>query len=190
MISPHILIIIHSGLLILLLVINGTTDLVRNKLYNAVNFPAIVLGILVNILWGLDALQFSIIGLVIGFGLFFIVFLIGSGAMGGGDVKFMAAVGAIGIPRFQESVGGYPFILWASFYSALVGGLIAIIAMIAKGRLIYSLKNVARTTFTFLLPFLKTVPLKPEDSIKVPFGFGIAVGTLWTWWLYAFGVLK
>lgn len=172
----------------LLLVINGTTDLVKSKLYNAVNFPAIVLGLIVNGLWGKEALVFSLIGCVLGFGLFFIVFLFGG--MGGGDVKFMAAIGAIGIPRFSESVGGYPFILWASFYSALVGGLVAIIAMIAKGRLIRSLKNIARTVVTFLVPVFTTVPLKPEDSIKVPYGFGIATGTLWTWWLYAYGFLR
>jgi prepilin peptidase CpaA len=181
------LLIIHSAVLILVLVINGATDLARNKLYNAVNLPAVVVGLLINVLWGWDAFQFSLIGLVLGFGLFFIVFLFGG--MGGGDVKFMAAIGAIGIPRFHESVGGYPFILWASFFSALVGGVIAFVAMIAQGRLIRSLKNVGRTVFTFLLPMFETVPLKPEDSVKVPYGFGIAVGTLWTWWLYFTGFI-
>lgn len=188
MIPAEVLVVVHSVLLLLLVVINGTTDLIWNKLYNKVNFPAIVLGLTINALWGLKAFQFSIIGCVLGFTLFFAVFLFGG--MGGGDVKFMAAVGAIGIPQFSESVGGYPFILWASFYSALVGGLVAIIEMIAKGRLIKSVKNVARTVFTFLLPFFETIPLKPDDSEKVPYGFGIAVGSLWTWWLYAYGFLK
>lgn len=186
--SADTLIVVQSAILLLVVTINGITDLVKNKLYNAVNFPAIVLGLLINIFWGWDAFQLSVVGLVLGFGIFFIVFLFGG--MGGGDVKFMAAIGAIGIPRFHVSVGGYPFILWASFYSALVGGIIAIIAMIANGRLIRSLKNVVRTVLTFIIPMFETVPLKPEDSVKVPYGFGIAVGSLWTWWLFAFGFLK
>lgn len=187
MISAEILVYVHSGLLLLLLVVNGITDLVRNKLYNIVNFTAIGCGLIVNVMWGFEALQFSIIGCILGFGMFFIVFLFGG--MGGGDVKFMAAIGAIGIPHFHESVGGYPFILWASFFSALAGGLVAIIAMIMQGRLIRSLKNVARTVVTFLIPMFETVPLNPSDSVKVPYGFGISVGTLWTWWLYAYGFL-
>lgn len=180
--------IIHSSLLLLVLTVNGITDLLKSKLFNIVNFPAIVLGLAVNALWGFEALQLSIVGMVLGFGIFFIVFLFGG--MGGGDVKYMAAIGAIGIPQFSESVAGYPFILWASFYSALVGGLVAIVAMIAQGHLIRSLINVARTVFTFLIPAFETVPLKPEDSVKVPYGFGISVGTFWTWWLYAYGFLK
>jgi prepilin peptidase CpaA len=186
--STQLLIYTHSGLLILLVAINGTTDLVKSRLYSMVNFPAIALGLIVNLFWGYEAMAYSLIGCILGFGLFFIVFLFGG--MGGGDVKYMAAIGAIGIPRFHESVGGYPFILWASFYSALAGALVAVIAMIAQGRLIRSLKNVARTVFTFLVPVFTTVPLNPEDSVKVPYGFGISIGTLWTWWLYSAGFLN
>ena len=77
----------------------------------------------------------------------------------------------------------------SSLRSALSGGLIAIVVMLFRGTLWKSLKNVGRTVMTFLLPTLKTEPLDPADSIQVPFGFGIAVGTAWAWALDYFGML-
>ncbi|MBN2381499.1 prepilin peptidase [bacterium] len=187
-ISSETLIVIHSAVLLIVVLINGVTDLLLNRLFNVVNYSAIILGLLLNCVWGIDALVLAALGLFIGFVLFFCVYLFAG--IGGGDVKFMAAIGAIGIPRFHESVAGYPFILWACFYSLLAGGLIAIVAIISNGRLMKSLRNITRTVLSFMLPTFVTVPLKPEDSLVVPFGFGIALGTAWAWWLYAAGFLE
>jgi len=94
------------------------------------------------------------------------------GGMGGGDVKLMAAIGAI---------MGYPFILDAMFYSIMFGGFVALLVLAWKKTLIKSLKNVFRAILTFLIPGIFSVPLNAKDSYKIPYGFCIAVGTLFAY---------
>ncbi len=175
-----ILDLFSMGLLMVVLVVCGTTDLLYHKIFNKVTLPAIALGVAINLVAaiiqpqvGVHYLLSSLTGLAVGFVVFFVLFLFGG--MGGGDVKFVAAIGAIDPFHF-----GYFFIIWVVFYSALAGGLIAIVAMTMKGRLLKSLKNVARTVWTFLAPGMEAEPLKKEDSLPIPFGLGIAFGTLWT----------
>ena len=152
-----------------LVVVCATTDVLKGKIYNAVTYPAIGIGI---ILAGLSkaepTLMGSLLGLVIGFLPLFIVFVLGG--MGGGDVKLMAAIGA---------VKGYPFVVYAMFYSGLVGGLLAIITMIWRGVFFKSMHNILRTMVTSVIPGFKTVPLDPKDSYPIHFGFAICMGTMW-----------
>jgi prepilin peptidase CpaA len=147
----------------------ATTDILSSKIYNWVTYPAIGVGI---ILAGLSAgeptLPNAVLGSVVGFLPLFIVFIIGG--LGGGDVKLMAAIGAL---------KGYPFIMYALFYSGLVGGLMAIITMIWRGVFFKSAGNILRTMVTSVVPGFKTVPLNPEDSYPIHFGFAICLGTLW-----------
>lgn len=154
-----------------LLLTTAVTDLAYKKIYNFITLPAIVLGLLGNsVFGGWGGLKLSLIGLLIGAGVFFLIFIFGG--MGGGDVKLMAAIGAL---------MGYPFIVRAVFYSILVGGLMAIIMMIWKGALWSSFKNIFRSLYTSLVPGLERVPLKPESSLPVPYGMAIVLGSLWTW---------
>jgi prepilin peptidase CpaA len=177
------------GLLLLLLVVCGITDLVYQKIWNVVTFPAMGLGLLVNLsavlidpALGLQYALGSLSGLVLGFTIFFVIFLFGG--MGGGDVKYVAAIGAMDPYHF-----GYAFILPVIFYSVLAGGAISIIAMTLKGRLFASLRNVFRSGLTFVAPGFEHEPLKPENSLTIPFGVGISFGTLWTLVLFEIGAL-
>jgi prepilin peptidase CpaA len=156
-------------LVLCLVVVCATTDVLKGKIYNAVTYPAIGIGIiLAGLSKGEPTLINSLLGLVIGFLPLFIVFVLGG--MGGGDVKLMAAIGA---------VKGYPFIVYAMFYSGLVGGLLAIIAMIWRGVFFKSMHNILRTMATSVIPGFKTVPLDPKDSYPIHFGFAICMGTMW-----------
>jgi prepilin peptidase CpaA len=152
-----------------LVVVCATTDIYKSKIYNAITYPAVGLGIvLAGLTPGEPSIGNSIFGLAIGFIPLFIIFVIGG--LGGGDVKLMAAIGA---------VKGYPFILYAMFYSGLVGGLLAIITMIWGGVFFKSMRNILRTILTSIIPGFKTVPLDPKDSHPIHFGFAICMGTLW-----------
>lgn len=85
-------------LLFIIFVISAYTDLAHHKVYNWVTIPGIIAGLLLNFAFqGFQGLGNSLLGLIIGGGLFLIFFLMGG--MGGGDVKLMGAVGAL---------GGYP----------------------------------------------------------------------------------
>ena len=96
----------------------------------------------------------------------------------------VAAIGAVDPFHF-----GYLWILWVIFFSVMAGGAISIVVMTAKGQLWRSLRNVFRAAFTFVMPGLQHEPLKPENSEKIPFGLGIAFGTLWTVWMFHTGLL-
>ncbi len=148
------------------------TDILYGKIYNKVTYPVILLGVLLAVFAGFVALKSSLVGLLVGFLLYFLVFMMGG--FGGGDVKLMTAVGAL---------MGYPFVLYASFYSALIGGIMSIIAVIWKGKFLRTLRNVFSVFFSYplslMFPGMEPISLNPENSMRIPFGFAICLGTLW-----------
>ena len=158
-------------ILLVLLGTSGYTDIRRQKIYNACTLPALALGLIWNTaFFGLAGARSSVTGFLLGFGIFFLIYL--WGGIGGGDVKLMGAIGAI---------AGYPFIIPAILYSILIGGAIALIELVWQKRLLRSIKNIFLTLFTFFIPKLNTVPLDPAESLKVPYGLAISAGTLWAW---------
>ncbi|NTU42870.1 MAG: prepilin peptidase, partial [Nitrospirales bacterium] len=66
----------------------------------------------------------SIVGLLLGGGLFYLIAIVSRGGMGGGDVKMMAMVGAF---------MGWKAILLTTFIGSLSGSLVGIALMIFKG---------------------------------------------------------
>ncbi|MDD5225310.1 MAG: A24 family peptidase [bacterium] len=162
---------LSDPLLLALLAASGYTDIRYQKIYNALTLPALALGLILNTaLGGAAGAKSGAVGFLVGFGIFLVIYL--WGGIGGGDVKLAGAIGAI---------AGYPFIVPALFYSILTGGAMALIELVRRKRLFRSLKNILITVFTFFLPGTAAIPLDPEESLKVPYGFAIAAGTLWAW---------
>src|SRR5689334_19313325 len=80
--------------LLVLAVACAVTDLWKGRIYNAVTYPAIVLGfVLAIVLHGMTGFWSALGGFAVGFFPAFLLFALG--AMGGGDVKLLGAVGAI-----------------------------------------------------------------------------------------------
>ncbi len=72
----------------------------------------------------------SLIGMITGFGLFYLIALIGSAifkkeALGGGDVKMMAMVGAL---------MGWKTVLLTTFLGSLTGSIVGVLLMVLKGK--------------------------------------------------------
>lgn len=68
-------------------------DVKSGKLPNWLTMPALLIGVAFHAaVHGWGGLSHSLLGSLVGFALLFVLFLIGGG--GGGDVKFMAALGA------------------------------------------------------------------------------------------------
>lgn len=150
-----------------LLVIAIYTDLSRKKVYNWTTIPAICLGLALHFSRdGWPGAGNSLLGFIAGFGLLFICYL--AGGMGGGDVKLMGAIGAL---------GGYPFVLWAAFYSALAGGLMAVIIMIWQGALREGLKQTGRLFLRLVAPVREKTVTAPREDREVPYGVAIVIGT-------------
>jgi leader peptidase (prepilin peptidase)/N-methyltransferase len=105
------------------------TDLDQRLMPDVVTLPLIVLGS-VALVWGGDSLVSrspawtAILGAIVVPGLMFVVSLpFGAGALGGGDVKFLAAVGLLtGLVR----------IAIAAFAGAMIGGVVIFGLLIAR----------------------------------------------------------
>ena len=67
----------------------------------------------------------SLIGCVLGFGLFYAIAILSRGGMGGGDIKMMAMVGAL---------TGWKGVLLTTFAGSLLGSIIGIALMALKGK--------------------------------------------------------
>jgi prepilin peptidase CpaA len=144
-------------------------DIRYRRIPNWATLPGIVLGFGMNIVFrGWVGLRESGIGLLIGFVALLVLFVLGW--MGGGDVKLMAAVGAL---------KGFPFILSALFYSFIVGVVIGVAMLIWNRRALRTFKNLF---FVIGSRFSKTIPrqnIDPKETQKLPFGLAIVFGTLW-----------
>lgn len=146
------------------------TDWKFRKIFNVVTMPGIVLGLLLGLAAGFPKVFLNrLLGFGLGFSVFLLMFYFGY--MGGGDVKLVGAIGAL---------TGYPFIIDAIFFGILSGGVYAIIVLIYKKKLWQNLKSVFHFIFSFIIPWKQTLPLKSEDSLKIPYGLCISMGTLFT----------
>jgi len=163
--------------LLALAVVCAYTDLARGRLYNVVTLGGLAVGLALAYL--LDAkspgwphLKGALLAVVAGGGILLLIHLLGG--LGAGDVKLMAAVGALA--PFDARGSSWPFVLTALMFTALVGAAIAIGILIWQRRLLRGLKDSARALFTFRAK-------KPEGgpATTVPYGLAIAVGTMWAW---------
>ena len=166
------------AILLLLLVITAAVfDIRSRRIPNWLTLSGIILGFALNALlyypYPLEGLKSSGLGLLFAFAVYFVLYLIH--AMGAGDVKLMAAVGAI----LASPAGWFRLFL----VTALIGGLFALVLLLAKGRLRKTFWNV-----TYLInelaharaPYLshEELDVKSPKSLKLPHGFTIAVGCL------------
>ena len=146
------------------------TELKNGKIHNWLTIPGLCLGLFLAFLDGPDAFRHSLAGMLIGGGIFLIPYII-SGlrgkrpVVGGGDVKFVAAVGAI---------MGMSFVLPVIYYSIIFGTVIGL------------------ATIAWKYLSLKLKPPKEKDSeedatgaeggslwlVRVPFGTSICLAIM------------
>lgn len=83
----------------------GVIDIEHRLVLNRMLLPALPVVIIGNLVAGLPTLTSSIIGGIVGFGLFLLIALIKPGSMGMGDVKLAGVIGlATGIPGILVTV--------------------------------------------------------------------------------------
>jgi prepilin peptidase CpaA len=121
---------------------------------------------------GWPALRFSLLGFAVGFGVYLVLYALR--AMGAGDVKMMAAVGAM--VGWEDWFGIF-------LITAVIGGAMALILVIAKKRFTNTFFNVG-----VILNEMKSgrpaylakeeLDVKNPKALGLPHGAVIAVGTL------------
>ncbi len=174
----------NNVILVLLIVSSVYFDITKKKIPNFLTFPVILWGLLAyTVSGGLDGFRFSLYGFLAGLAVFLIPFALGG--MGGGDVKLLAAVGAL---------KGYVFVLHTALLAALCGGVMAVGYLLIKKRLWRTLRKaigiLAAPVFTFLSwrfrrPFIKDLaayfspaPVAGEEKLYLPYGVAIGLGAL------------
>jgi prepilin peptidase CpaA len=136
------------------------TDLRFRRISNRLTYPVMVVGLLANAaLGGWHGLTQSALGWVTGLGIMLLPFLLR--AMGAGDVKLMAAIGAIKGPEF---------VLITAVYACVAGGVLAAFYLARERRLAGTLRYLTYGWFWALRgaePKAGSIPYAPAIAAGV-----------------------
>lgn len=141
-----------NTILVILLLLCSYEDIKNKKIPNKYTIPVLIAGlILMTINGGFEGLKDSFYGFLLGFAIFLIPFLIG--AMGAGDVKLMAAIGAL---------KGFTFTFYSLVATGIVGGVMVIVYVIYKKQLLQTFINM----FGIMIrPFAKMIYLNSGNKL-------------------------
>jgi leader peptidase (prepilin peptidase)/N-methyltransferase len=98
-------------------------DLEHHRVLNVMLAPAAIVVAVISLLPGGPGLFNALLGGVVGFGIFFLLALVGRGALGMGDVKLAGVIGMM---------LGYPYVVTALLAGALLGGVAAFILLATR----------------------------------------------------------
>lgn len=179
----------RSGTLIALLLCAGWIDLRTHRIPNVIVAGGLLFAIVANGLFPAyvheNGWTKALAGLAVGFGCFLPFYLIR--AMGAGDVKLMAMVGA-----FLGPIGA----LHAVLASMIAGGVLAVGTMLAARASMRVLRNAALTVRGAILApqlGLSAFPTAASDPARsplaLPYGLAIAIGTIAYLFLKQLGLL-
>jgi prepilin peptidase CpaA len=162
----------HYILLGILIVVAFYTDVTKSLLPNWLTMSGVAVGVLFHlIIGGLDGLFFSFIGLLFGGGLLMLLYLFK--AIGAGDVKLFAAIGAI---------AGFHFTLYTLMYSIFFAGIIgAIILLFRKqfvSRMVYAIYRIVGSIMSRDIKSLED--FKRIESTRFPFMYAVLPGVIVT----------
>lgn len=144
-------------------------DLRWRKIYNLFNLGAALLGLGVSFYFnGISGLFSSSLGLLAALGLMGWMFALGF--IGGGDVKFLMALGCW---------GGWKYSVEVAILSILVGGVFSVLILISKRRFIRFLRNLHSFLLSIFIRELEILPLSVDHSLTMPFGVPIAISAIW-----------
>ncbi|MDW7711812.1 MAG: A24 family peptidase [Deferrisomatales bacterium] len=156
------------------LVVACVIDTRSSRIPNVLTLGLLALGLVYNaVLGGWGGLGEGVLGALIGLSVLLVPYLMGG--MGGGDVKAMAGLGAL--------LGPVP-ILWVFLYTALAGGVLAVIHY----ALAHNLKAKTREWKNAVAAYAVSRDprcLRPTSSerIRFPYAAAIAYGfSAYVWW--------
>jgi len=156
------------GVLTGVLVTAMYTDLRSSRIPNWLTFSAMGFALLAHAwLGGLPGVLFSLGGLGTGLGLFVLIYM--SGSIGAGDVKLMAAVGAL--------IGPYGALL-SALLAIMVGGVYALGAMCYQWGFPTTGRKLASAAHEALLTGGKVWAQELQLPFRLHYGLAVAGGTL------------
>ena len=158
----------HIYILMGPLTLSAATDIKWKKIPNALTFPVMITGVIANgYKSGSSGVIYGIEGLFLGMALLIVFYFMGM--MGAGDVKLMGAVG---------SILGPAGVFKAFLFTAIVGGVYAVIILAYHGQLVGFMKRIALSLKLSLLARGPTLlPNEGKASPILCYGIAIALGT-------------
>ncbi len=166
-----------SGLLTLFVGLISFYDWRERRIPNVIVFPAALIGLCLNAWHGWSGLWFGLQGLGAGFMLLLIPYIFK--AMGAGDVKFLAGIGA-----FLGAYGSLRSLLFA----LIIYPLLAIFFVFQQGKFCITLRRfglVLSKTAGLIIPYFRLYAMQLEtkndetiSSATTPFALSLSAGTL------------
>lgn len=165
--------ILTSLLTLALVILTSLWDVRTGRIPNALTYPAILAGPLLALLpWAGPDVTSSLAGLAVALAPALVLWTLG--ALGGGDVKLLAAVGGL---------LGYPLILEGLFHSLVAATGMGLTLILWRG------EGWAFGQRLWLALMAVVVPKAPwpawNTELRIPCAVAIALGTAWTLFLPA-----
>ncbi|WP_053361540.1 prepilin peptidase [Bacillus sp. FJAT-27251] len=153
------------SILITVLLVSLITDVKKRKILNIVTIPSTLIGITYySITLGLSGFLFSGQGFLVGLSLLLIPYLLGG--MGAGDIKLMAAIGAL---------MGTTFVFYSFLYTALIGGVIAILLLFKQKGFSNSVRSLFFHIFFYKSSIGSLLHLGKVERPRISFPYGVAI---------------
>ncbi|HVP55667.1 MAG TPA: A24 family peptidase [Candidatus Eisenbacteria bacterium] len=148
-------------------------DVQQHRIPNWLTYPTIVAGVLLrSYLFGRSGMWTAVAGCLLVGGIIFVFYAVR--AMGGGDLKLMAGLGALLGPRDAVTM---------LLATAIAGGVLALVYAGYRGQMRSTLGNVGTVVKFHAWGGLQAHPelnLDNPAALRMPYGLAIAVGTLYT----------
>lgn len=151
------------------------TDIKSMKIPNWITISGLVTGVLAHLLQnGWSGGWFALQGAAAGFGLMLLMFW--CGAVGGGDVKLFAGIGAW---------TGTLLTLQILFYSVMAAGLIGLVVLLFRREMFSRFRALFARVFSALM-LRSTDPLRvaAKSQLRIPFMLAVLPGAILTAALY------
>lgn len=161
--------LVHITFFIPLAIVITYYDVKYRRIPNPFVLATLLSGIAINFMSsGFSGLYSSIAGCVLAFILMFMLHIFG--AMGAGDVKLFAAIGA---------VTGVQLVLPTFLVVVITGGLLALISMIRSGVVMTTMHRVLQILVGLLPGWEMPKFAVPADRrLTIPYGVAITVGSI------------
>lgn len=149
-------------------------DIKYRKIPNWLTFPAMLTGVILNLIFNFENWRLSLLGLFIGFLILVIPFILGG--IGAGDVKLLMALGAfLGVKK----------IISVGLCSGIAGGVLALLALALQDGPFKVRHRVALLVTSIWDKEIRQIIFRPDQTSKlvIPYGpailIGLIVGLVW-----------
>ena len=161
--------LVNIALLIPLAIVIAYYDVRYRRIPNPFVLATFASGVAINsIFGGLAGLYGSLAGCALGFVLMFMLHIFG--AMGAGDVKLFAAIGA---------VTGAQLVLPTFLVVVLTGGVLAVVSIVRAGVVMTTMQRVLQILVGFLPGWEMPKFAVPSDRRHtIPYGVAITIGSI------------